>query len=359
MERVPVNLGRRRYDICVGAGLLERLGELIRPLGLGARVALVTHPVLADLYGPAVQAALEGAGHEAALLVVPAGEPSKCVDQVVRLARAAVQAGLDRGSAVLALGGGVAGDLAGFLAAILFRGVPFVNLPTTLLAQVDSSVGGKTGVNLPEGKNLLGAFHQPRLVVADVATLATLPEREFRSGLAEVVKHAMIADADLFALLEAQAGAIQRREPAVLETVVARNCAIKAGVVEADEREGGRRAILNFGHTIGHALEAALTYGSVTHGEAVARGMQVAAELSVLRGLCTRREADRLAALLRRFGLLETSLPPFEALVPYILTDKKRRDGVLQFVLTHGVGNATLAPFSGLDELQAALRAAP
>jgi 3-dehydroquinate synthase len=269
-----------------------------------------------------------------------------------------VRAGLDRGSAILALGGGVVGDLAGFVAAVLFRGVPFVNLPTTLLAQVDSSVGGKTGVNLPEGKNLIGVFHQPRLVVADVRTLGTLPDRDFRSGLAEVVKHAMIADGELFRFLETQADAIERREPGVLQAMVARNCAIKAGVVEADEREGGGRALLNFGHTVGHALEAALTYGTITHGEAVARGMLVATEVSVRRGLCPREDADRLAGLLARFGLLSAALPAFESLEKYIVTDKKRRDGVLQFVLTRGVGSASLAPLSGLEELQAALRAA-
>jgi 3-dehydroquinate synthase len=331
---------------------------LVRPLALGPRLALVTHPALAELYAPPVQAALARAGHEVIVLEVPAGEPSKSLDQVALLAREMVHAGLDRASAVLALGGGVVGDLAGFVAAILFRGVSFVNLPTTLLSQVDSSVGGKTGVNLSEGKNLLGAFHQPRLVVADVGTLRTLPEREFQSGLAEVVKHAMIADAGLFDLLEARAGDMLRRDPHVLQGVVARNCAIKAAVVEADEREGGRRAILNFGHTVGHALEAALAYGTVTHGEAVARGMVVATELSVRRGLCPRQDADRLVALLQRFGLLTTAVPAFEALEKYILSDKKRRAGVLQFVLTRGVGSASLAPLSGLDELQAALRVA-
>jgi 3-dehydroquinate synthase len=358
MDTIRVNLEKRTYDICVGAGLLPQLGSLIAPLGLGRRLGLVTHPALAELYAPAVEDSLRRAGHDVALLSVPSGESSKALDRVCALAREMVQAGLDRGSAVLALGGGVVGDLAGFVAAILFRGIPFVSLPTTLLAQVDSSVGGKTGVNLPEGKNLVGAFHQPRLVVADVATLQTLSEREFRSGLAEVVKHAMIADAGLFRLLEEAADAIQRREPDVLRIVVARNCAIKAAVVEEDEREGGRRAILNFGHTVGHALEAALTYGSVTHGEAVARGMLTAAELSVQRGLCPRPDADRLAALLTRLGLLTAAAPSFESLEKYLLTDKKRRSGTLQIVLTHGVGSATLAPLFGLEELQAALRAA-
>ncbi|MFB3820156.1 MAG: 3-dehydroquinate synthase, partial [Candidatus Methylomirabilales bacterium] len=358
MDTVRVKLDSRSYEIHVADDLLPRAGDLLRPLGLASRLALVTHPGLVEPYGRLVEESLRGAGHQVARCLVPPGEESKSLEQAGRLAREMVGAGLDRGSAVLGLGGGVVGDLAGFVAAILFRGVSFVNLPTTLLSQVDSSVGGKTGVNLPEGKNLLGAFHQPRLVLADVGTLRTLPEREFQSGLAEVVKHAMVADAELFHLLEARADEIRRREPAVLQRVVAQNCAIKAAVVEADEREGGRRAILNFGHTVGHALEAALAYGTVTHGEAVARGMVVAAELSVRRGLCPRQHADRLAALLRRFGLLTAPLPAFEALEKYVVSDKKRRAGVLQFVLTHGVGSASLAPLSGLDELQAALRAA-
>jgi 3-dehydroquinate synthase len=358
METVRVELASRSYEIHVAGDLLPRTADLLGPLGLGPRLAMVTHPGLVEPYGKLVEQSLLRAGHQVTCCLVPPGEESKSLEQAGRLAREMVSAGLDRGSAVLALGGGVVGDLAGFVAAILFRGVAFVNLPTTLLSQVDSSVGGKTGVNLPEGKNLLGAFHQPRLVLADVGTLRTLPGREFQSGLAEVVKHAMIADAGLFVLLETQAERILRREPGVLQRVVAKNCAIKAAVVEADEREGGRRAILNFGHTVGHAIEAALAYGTVTHGEAVARGMVVAAEVSVRRGLCPRQDADRLVGLLRRFGLLTAPLPALEALEKYIVSDKKRRAGVLQFVLTHGVGGVSLAPLSGLDELQAALRAA-
>ncbi|HSD52144.1 MAG TPA: 3-dehydroquinate synthase, partial [Candidatus Methylomirabilis sp.] len=274
------------------------------------------------------------------------------------LCRELVGARLDRGSALCGLGGGVIGDLAGFVAAILYRGVPFINLPTTLLAQVDSSVGGKTGVNLPEGKNLVGAFHQPRLVVADVVTLRTLPEREFRSGLAEVVKHGMIADAELFQTLEVNAGRILARVPDSLREIVSRSCAIKAKVVEADEREVGRRAMLNFGHTVGHAVEAALGYGAITHGEAVAHGMLVAATLSVRRGLCPENDAGRLQTLLERFGLLDAAVPSPESLETYMVSDKKARDGVLQFVLTRGVGSVTFAPVFDRDELRKALETA-
>jgi 3-dehydroquinate synthase len=357
MDTLRVNLKGRAYDIFVGSNLLGRCSEMIQPLTLGRRLGLVTHPALAETHGyaPAVESSLRKAGHEVSLVTVPPGEESKSLDQAARLCRDLVQAGLDRGSAILALGGGVVGDLAGFVAATLFRGIAFVNLPTTLLAQVDSSIGGKTGVNLPEGKNLVGTFYQPRAVVADVLTLRTLPAREFRSGLAEVVKHAMIADPELFGTLEDCTERILERDPQTLQTIVARNCAIKAKVVEQDEREAGVRAILNFGHTIGHAVEAASGYGSVTHGEAVAYGMLVATALSVRRGLCPRRDAERLRALLRRFGLIPASHPSPELLETYIVRDKKARDGVLQFVLTPGVGGATLAPVCDRNELREAL----
>jgi len=358
METIRVNLGNRAYDIHVGSALLGRIGELIQALKLGRHLGLVTHPALATDYGPIVVDSLREAGHEVALLTVPPGEESKSLDQAGRLWRELVRLRLDRGSAILALGGGVIGDLAGFVAATLYRGIPFVNLPTTLLAQVDSSVGGKTGVNLPEGKNLVGAFHQPCLVVADVLTLRTLPEPEFRSGLAEVVKHGMIADAAFFESLERQADRILARDPDALQKIVARSCAIKARVVEADEREAGLRAMLNFGHTVGHAIEAALGYGAVTHGEAVAHGMVVATALSVLRGICPEEDARRLQELLGRFGLLDAPLPPPESLETYMVSDKKARDGVLQFVLTRGVGSVTFAPVLDREELRRGLRGA-
>jgi 3-dehydroquinate synthase len=357
MNVLRVNLKGREYDIIVGSDLLRQSGDMIRRLGLGRRLGLVTHPALEETHGYAstVIDSLREVGHDAYLATVPPGEESKSLDQAAQLCRELVRAGLDRGSGLLALGGGVVGDLAGFVAATLFRSIAFVNLPTTLLAQVDSSVGGKTGVNLPEGKNLVGTFYQPRLVLADVGTLQTLPDREFRSGLAEVVKHAMIADANLFQMLESDAARILARDKAVLETIVARNCAIKARVVEQDEREAGLRTVLNFGHTVGHAVEAARGYGAVTHGEAVAFGMVVAAELSVRRGLCPVEDARRLEALLRRFGLIPASLPSPELLEKYIVRDKKMRDGVLQFVLTPGVGSVTLAPVCYRNELREAL----
>ncbi len=355
MQTVRLDLGTSAYDIHIGSDLLRQVDDLLRPLNLGRHVGIVTHPTLQATYGSVVAQSLERAGHEVALVTVPPGEDSKSLDQVRRLCQELVRARLDRGSALLGLGGGVIGDLAGFVAAILYRGLAFVNLPTTLLAQVDSSIGGKTGVNLPEGKNLVGAFHQPRLVVADVLTLQTLPEREFRSGLAEVVKHGMIADAALFRRLEEQADRILARDPGTLLEIVSACSVIKARVVEADEREAGLRAMLNFGHTVGHAVEAALGYGVITHGEAVAHGMVVAAALSVRRGLCPEGDAARLRDLLRRFGLLGVSLPSPESLETYMVSDKKARDGVLQFVLTRGVGSVTFAPIFDRDELRIGL----
>ncbi|HWU40360.1 MAG TPA: 3-dehydroquinate synthase [Candidatus Acidoferrum sp.] len=354
MDRLRVNSSSRGYDVCIGSDLLRQVGNLVGPLELGRHVGLITHPALAELYAPIVQEALFRAGHEVSLHTVPPGEESKSLEQTVGLCRALVRARLDRGSALIALGGGVIGNLTGFVAATLYRGIPFINLPTTLLAQVDSSVGGKTGVNLPEGKNLVGAFHQPMLVVADVLTLRTLSEREYRSGLAEVVKHAMIADPELFRMLEMEADRILARDPALLQTMVAKNCAIKAKVVETDEREGGLRAALNFGHTVGHAIEAALGYGAITHGEAVAHGMLTATALSVGRGLCPEKDAHRLQDLLRRFGLLGQPLLSLESLEKYMLSDKKARDRVLQFVLTQGVGSVTFAPIFDREELRRA-----
>ena len=356
MDTIRVNLGNRGYDIHIGSDLITQVGDLVQPLSLGRHLGLVTHPALAEPYGSVVADSLRRAGHEVSLLTVPPGEESKSLEEAVRLFRALVRARLDRGSALIGLGGGVIGDLSGFVAATLYRGIPFINLPTTLLAQVDSSVGGKTGVNLPEGKNLVGAFHQPHLVVADVLTLRTLPEREFRSGLVEVVKHGMIADSVLFQRLEEQADGILARDPGTLQEIVRRSCAIKARVVEADEREAGLRAMLNFGHTVGHAVEAALGYGAITHGEAVAHGMLVAAALSVRRGLCPEADAVRLRRLLTRFGLPGVPLPSPESLETYMVSDKKARDGVLQFVLTRGVGSVTFAPVFDRDELRLALQ---
>jgi 3-dehydroquinate synthase len=305
-----------------------------------------------------VKTSLEAAGYEVTTLEVASGEESKSLKQAAELCRELIRTGLDRGSAVIGLGGGVIGDLAGFVSGILYRGIRFINIPTTLLSQVDSSVGGKTGVNVAEGKNLVGVFHQPSLVLADIGTLRSLPEREFRSGLGEVVKYGMISDRRLFELLEQSAERVSERDSDLLQRIVSTSCAIKARVVAADERETGLRAILNFGHTVGHAVEAALGYGAVTHGEAVAMGMVVAAELSVAEGLCPREDAKRLKTLLQRFGLLNTPLPEYESLEPFMLRDKKARSGSLQFVAVRGAGAAELIVLREFERLRRAVNEA-
>jgi 3-dehydroquinate synthase len=289
---------------------------------------------------------LKDAGLRARRFDVPDGERTKSLTQAGRLYDALLDAGADRGSAIVALGGGVVGDLAGFVAATLLRGIPVVQVPTSLLAMVDSSVGGKTGVNVKRGKNLVGAFHQPRLVWIDAATLATLPPRQLRAGLAEVVKHAAIRDAGLFARLEAEAESLgEVAEPARWVPILARNCAIKAAVVEADEREAGVRMLLNFGHTLGHAVEALARYRGVLHGEAVAMGMAYAARHSERLGLAEAGTAARLVALLERLGL-PTALPPHprKAYLEALAVDKKKRDSRIHFVALRAIGSAETVP---------------
>jgi 3-dehydroquinate synthase len=276
---------------------------------------------------------------------VPDGERSKSLAQAGKLYDALLAAGADRGSAIVALGGGVVGDLAGFVAATLLRGVAVVQVPTSLLAMVDSSVGGKTGVNVPRGKNLVGAFHQPRLVWIDAATLRTLPPRQLRAGLAEVVKHAAIRDAGLFAALEAEGEGLLAAAPERFVPLLARNCAIKAAVVAADERETGLRMLLNFGHTLGHAVEALARYRGVLHGEAVAIGMAFAARRSEALGLAEPGTAARLVALLERLGL-PTELPahPRRAYLAALSVDKKKRDARIRFVVLRAIGRAETVP---------------
>ena len=336
---VHVALGERSYDIVIGSGLLGRLPELLRPLKLGRRCAILTDAVVAPRYAGAVRDALNAAGWSASLHTVPAGEGSKALTVAGELYEALAEARLDRRSFVLALGGGVVGDLAGFIAATFLRGVDFVQAPTTLLAMVDSSVGGKVAINLPQGKNLVGAFYQPRIVIADTATLASLPEREFRAGVAEVIKYGVIHDAALFNELEQQLPALMARDAAVLARVIARCCEIKADVVSKDERESGLREILNFGHTVGHAIEAVTEYGRYLHGEALAIGMVAAARLSQKHGGLAAADTARIETLLRRAGFdLNPSDTPFEPLLDAMRSDKKARDGRLRFVLARRIG---------------------
>jgi 3-dehydroquinate synthase len=334
-----VHLGDRSYDIVIGPGLLAELGELTRANAVGKRVLLVSDETVAGLYGTAAGRALESAGYSVTHATVPPGEASKSGEQLFHLFDRAVAAGLDRHAIVVALGGGVVGDLAGFMAATYLRGIRLVQVPTTLLAMVDSAVGGKTGINLPQGKNLVGSFHQPVLVLCDTDALTSLPRREFDSGLAEVIKHGVIWDADLFAFLEQQMDAIRTGDAAARAHIVARSCAIKAAVVAQDERESGLRAILNFGHTLGHAVENVAGYGAYLHGEAIGIGMAFAARVSERVAGLPVAEGQRLLALVQRAGL-PVAAPDlaWRDLRRAMEVDKKGTDGRPRFVLAERIG---------------------
>lgn len=349
MQTLSVALGERSYPIHVGSGLLGE-ARLYAPHVAGRRVAVVSNPVVAPLYLEAVRQALARAGALAALpILVEDGEQAKRWQTLDRVVDALLAEKFGRDSLLVALGGGVVGDLAGFAAAVYQRGIAFIQAPTTLLAQVDSSIGGKTAINHARGKNMVGAFHQPLAVIADIASLDTLPDRELRAGLAEVIKHGFILDPAFVAWLEQNVEKVLARDRAALEFAVLRSCELKAQVVAADERESGMRAVLNFGHTFGHAIEAGAGYGSWLHGEAVAAGMAMAAELSVRAGTLARAEAERIVALIRRAGLPVRG--PKLALTRYLelmQVDKKAAAGQVRFVLLQGIGHAILR--GGLDE---------
>ena len=340
MKTVRVDLGERSYDIRIGAGL----DPADDPVCRGTRRALIISDSNVDpLYGKKCETRLREKGVETARTVVAAGESSKNLDSAKELYSEVFVHGLDRSSLIIALGGGMAGDLAGFVAATVYRGIKLVQMPTTLLAMVDSSVGGKTGVNVPEGKNLVGSFYQPCGVTADISTLETLPEREYVSGLAEVVKYGVIWDSDLFARLEKDSRSLLDRDRSVLEDVIARCCEIKAEIVAGDEKEAGVRAVLNFGHTLGHALEQNLGYGTCLHGETVSAGMVYAAGLSkAFKGL-PESDFERIVSLLFAFGLPTDPAGPdgsceWNDLREAIVMDKKTVDGTPKFILVKRVG---------------------
>lgn len=341
MKNVRVHLGERSYTIRIGADALGEIGRVCLRHFRGARALVVTDANVAPLYAEKTLDSLAAAGVQASVIRIPAGEASKSMRQLSRILDRMASMRLDRGCGAVALGGGVVGDIAGFAAAVFLRGIPYVQAPTTLLAQVDSAVGGKTAIDHVRGKNLVGAFHQPIAVVSDTSTLKTLPEREFRAGLAEVVKHAAIADARLFSYLEKNGARILARKADVMARVVAANCRIKARVVEQDEREAGLRQILNYGHTLGHAVEALAGYSSeLLHGEAVAIGMSAASRISCAMGFCASGDVDRLTALLARFGLpTGMAEPPKLAVLKRLLaSDKKTRRGSPRFVLMRKIG---------------------
>ncbi|MDJ0853536.1 MAG: 3-dehydroquinate synthase [Myxococcota bacterium] len=341
LRTVRVELGERSYPVRLGEGTLDRVGSEIARLTGAKRVALVTVPEVGRRYAGKVLRSLRGAGVRGRRIDVPDGDATKNLRQAGRLFDAFLEQGLDRGSAVVALGGGMVGDLAGFAAATFLRGIPFVQVPTTVLAMVDASIGGKVAVNRPQGKNLVGAFHQPRLVWIDVATLRSLPARERAAGFAEVVKAAALWDAAFFTRLERDAEDLMALDSRKLLPVLQRACAIKAEVVRRDEREGGLRMLLNLGHTLAHAVEALQGYRGVLHGEAVAMGMVYAARRSEQLDLAPEGTATRLEALLRRFGL-PTELPrrPRNAYLEALRVDKKSLDSRIRYIALRRIGKA-------------------
>ncbi len=353
-DTVPVSLGDRSYDVRIGSGLLQAAAGHIQPLLKRPFVLIVTDATVAALHLEPLTRALNDADIKTLPIVLPAGEATKSFAHLEDLLSQLIDAGVERTDMIIALGGGVIGDLAGFAAAILRRGVDFIQIPTTLLAQVDSSVGGKTAIDMAQGKNLVGAFHQPRLVLADIDVLATLDKRELRAGYAEVVKYGLIDDPEFFAWLETNGAQLLDGDTDTRIQAVRRSIAAKARVVAADEREGGQRALLNLGHTFGHALETAAGYsGDLLHGEAVAAGMGIAFDVSVHLGFCPADDAERAKAHLRASGLpagitdLEKSnrlkVPDADDLIRLMGQDKKVSGGKITFIMARGIGQSFIA----------------
>jgi 3-dehydroquinate synthase len=347
---VPVDLGSRSYEIAIGEGLLKEAGKRLRPLLKRPFTAIVTDATVAKLHLEALRASLASAGIDATSIVLPAGETTKSYRHLAETCDGLLAAGIERRDMVVALGGGVIGDLAGFAAAILRRGVDFIQIPTTLLAQVDSSVGGKTGINSAHGKNLIGAFHQPRAVLIDIALLDTLPRRELAAGYAEVAKYGLLGDAEFFAWLETNAASIFAGDAQARIRAITKSCEMKAGIVAEDETETGVRALLNLGHTFGHALEAATGYSRrLLHGEAVAIGMAQAFRFSERLGLAAKGQAARVEKHLRQVELptrlsdVEGDLPEPARLLDIMRQDKKAVAGKLTFILVRGIGEAFIA----------------
>lgn len=353
MTPIKINAGNQSCEALVGSKLLEQAGTLLPRKVRGSACAIIADENVAALFAQRILGSLTKVGCKPTLITVPPGEKSKTLSEAEAICHRMSEAALDRSSFLVALGGGVVGDLAGFVAAVYHRGIPYVQVPTTLLAQVDSSIGGKTAVNTAAGKNLIGAFHHPTLVIADVDTLATLPLREWKQGFAEIIKHAIIRDAEMFEMLQQ----FDRKDLAAL---VRRNIEIKAKIVLADERETkGERALLNFGHTVGHAIERAGNFIDFLHGEAVSLGIVAACEISARKAGLTETERDRILALLRAFDL-PTRLPadfPREKILDAIRFDKKFEHQELRFVVTPAIGSAHLTTDVTMDDLEAAIRA--
>ena len=340
MQKIRVELGERSYNITIGSGILKDIGRIFEKFEFSKKAALISNPTVYDLYGKTVSESLKASGYDLIEVLLPDGEEYKSLASTEKIYEALLKAKLDRKSALIALGGGVIGDITGFAAATYMRGIDFIQIPTTLLAQVDSSVGGKTGVNHPLGKNMIGAFWQPRLVWVDTATLETLPRRELLSGLGEVIKYGVIWDEDFFAYLEANRDKILRLDKEALTHIIRRSCEIKSEVVSKDERESGLRAILNYGHTIGHAVETLTGYKKYLHGEAVAIGMHMEARLSQKLGLIEKNTVAKIKALIDSYEL--PSEMPAETqindLIEKMWIDKKTVGGKMHFVLPEKVG---------------------
>ena len=355
MVRVTVAVPGRPYDVVVGPGILAEAASHLPELPKAEKAFVVSDHVVAALYLEPLEAGLVGRGLQVVHVGVPQGEQAKSLATMTALHRQLATQEAHRDDVVLALGGGAVGDLAGFVAATYMRGVPFVQIPTTLTAQVDASIGGKTAVNLPEGKNLVGAFYQPVAVLADVATLWTLPDRDFRSGLAEVAKYALALDLELLGMLEGDLTPILAREPASMEELVARCVRVKAGVVSGDERDAGARLVLNYGHTLGHALERLDAFGGRSHGEAIAVGMVFAARLSERLGAAPSGLAARHARLLKSLGLSEGWLPAADQILESMRLDKKYHGGI-RFVLLEDVGKPKVAEGVPEEDVLATLK---
>jgi len=354
---VNVDLGERSYPIFIDRGLVD--GDSLVPFIPSDRAVIVSNTTVAPLYAERLAAALESGGKQVELLALPDGEQHKNLETLERIYDFLMETRADRKTTLIALGGGVIGDITGFAAASFQRGVPFIQVPTTLLAQVDSSVGGKTGINHPRGKNMIGAFYQPRCVLADTDTLNTLPDRELSAGLAEVIKYGLLWDEDFLDWIEAHLDALRQRDPAALTEAIRQSCLIKAEIVRQDEHEGGIRALLNLGHTFGHAIEAGMGYGNWLHGEAVGAGMCMAADLSCRMGLIDRRACERIDRIVAAAGLptrAPAELTP-ERLRELMSSDKKVENGRLRLVLIGRLGQARLVDNVREDDLMATIRA--
>ena len=352
---ITVGLGDRSYPIAAGAGLLSQIGSMAREAGFHSPVPVITDDTVAPLYAETVRHSLEEAGYTAFVLSFPAGEPSKNLETMARLYDGLVERRVERKSGLVALGGGVVGDVAGFAAATYLRGIPFIQVPTTLLAQVDAAVGGKVGIDHAKGKNLIGAFYQPKAVVIDTRTLHTLPLRQLRAGLAEIIKHGVIRDEALFQKVGRSLTPLLTVDEALYQEIIPWNCRIKARVVEEDEKESGLRAILNFGHTVGHAIEALTGYNTYLHGEAVALGMLVEARLGQRLGLTPASVIDALHDLLQQAAFpLEKPDLPSDKLIEAMFLDKKVERGTLRFILPDAIGHVQIVPVDDVCALKEA-----